>query len=181
MSIQGRSTSDLIWVSPFGIYGSYLGLASCVLGLIAQPLSITFPVRGENSIRMAVQGSLWLSIIIGLNLSSSIYYTIKEGWNSHPVMLLDHIDLSTGFRNKQQLLMTDELYAEERNRKLGLFGWQEGITWQERARFCVEKPAGRFLVMWLNMRLAWQNAGDKFRTNWQAHGTKERISGERSA
>ncbi|KAK0720682.1 amino acid permease-domain-containing protein [Lasiosphaeris hirsuta] len=175
MSVQGRSTNDLIWVSPFGICGSFLGLFFCVMGLIAHMPSIWL-VRGGNHSYTSLPGNSWLCVIFCLFSCSLLFYTIKEGLDFHPINWANDIDLSTGFRSRQQLLMADELYAEERNRKLGLFGWQEGITWQERARFCYVKPAGKILVMWLNMIVAWENAENKFRRNWQA--LREQKKGE---
>lgn len=43
MRRQGRSTSELVWKSPLGIYGSYFVIVMCLLCMLAQVASASLP------------------------------------------------------------------------------------------------------------------------------------------
>lgn len=45
---QGRETSELLWVSPFGVWGSWIGLVIFILALFANVLAAILPIKGVH-------------------------------------------------------------------------------------------------------------------------------------
>lgn len=55
---QGREVRELLWRSPFGVAGSWVGLAICVVGLLANVFTAVLPVDGKRDAGAIVRDNI---------------------------------------------------------------------------------------------------------------------------
>ncbi|EEB06928.1 general amino acid permease GAP1 [Schizosaccharomyces japonicus yFS275] len=89
MKRQGVSTTNLIYASPFGIYGSYYSLIWVILMFIAQLYVAIFPFGGKPNASYFFQQYLSMPVII-------IMFLVHKLWTKTPWLKLKNIDLDTG-------------------------------------------------------------------------------------
>lgn len=97
---NGRSTDELAYVAPWGVYGSYLGLGLNILCLIAEFYVSVQPLDVENFF----ENYLAAPLVIVLYLGWKIYQSFskdpnveKRGWKLW--RSVDEIDVFTGIRD----------------------------------------------------------------------------------
>jgi len=65
---QGRDVRELLWKSPFGVAGSWVGLVICVIGLLANVFTAILPIGGKHDAGAIVRdnvGTLIPPIVYG--------------------------------------------------------------------------------------------------------------------
>ncbi|KAB5515224.1 amino acid permease [Coniochaeta sp. 2T2.1] len=110
MKVQGWDNSQIIWRSPFGVWGSYLGIAVCCCGLVAQIVMAAWPLNGYDgkSITRDVIGIPFMLAIFG---GYYVYRRVTRGEKRFLVPLAE-IDLATGFRDKENCLSDSRRQSE---------------------------------------------------------------------
>lgn len=106
---QGRSTDELTYVSPTGLYGSYLGMLIFFLIIAAEIYISASPAGYPSSAEGFFQYCLSLPILIVLYVCHKTY---KRTW-SRMLIRLQEIDLDTGRREEDLEALKQEI-AEER-------------------------------------------------------------------
>lgn len=106
---QGRFTDELIFPSPTGLYGSYLGMFLFFLIIVAEVYISLFPVGYPPNAEQFFQYCLSLPLMLVMWVG---YKTFTKSWN-HLYVKLQDIDLDTGRREVDVEALKQEL-AEER-------------------------------------------------------------------
>ena len=103
MKAQGRETRDLLWRNPFGIWGSWLGLAICVVGVAAPVITAFWPLSHKYDAEAIVRNIFGFFGIVILWLGYHFYQRRRGNAQTWLVPLPD-IDLNTGLRGKEDLV-----------------------------------------------------------------------------
>jgi amino acid transporter len=133
MRAQGWDEGQIIWRSPFGVWGSYVGLAVCGCGLAAQVVMAGWPLEGyeARAVTRDVIGIPFVLLICG-------GYAAHRRWRYGEKRLLvplAEIDLGTGFRNKEYARVADEETAKEKELVLDVLGYQKEWSMIKKAGF----------------------------------------------
>ena len=113
MAVQGHDVRELIWRSPFRLWGSWAGIAICCFGLAAQVVGALWPIGNlyeATSIFRDVLGILFMFCLFGA-------YVVYRRWrcgDQQPLLVpLGAVDLATGFRDKAHAELMDAEVAAE--------------------------------------------------------------------
>ncbi|KAF3359358.1 hypothetical protein VdG1_02381 [Verticillium dahliae VDG1] len=95
---QGHSLDELLWTSPFGVWGSWIGIAICSTGLLASIVTSIYPLYGIHSAQGAVRDNL--GIVIPMVVFASYCSWQKFYRKRTPVVMIApaDMDLTTGLR-----------------------------------------------------------------------------------
>ena len=113
---QGNSIAELPWASPFGVTGSYIGLAVSILVVAANFYSSAFPI-GEGDLSSDdrayhfFEKMISLAVIIVFFVGYKLYHRTR-------IVSLDDMDLHTGRREAVPLEVLEQERAEKRARPL---------------------------------------------------------------
>ncbi|KAM0271091.1 hypothetical protein ACHAQH_009240 [Verticillium albo-atrum] len=102
---QGRRIDELLWISPFGVWGSWLGLVICTIGLCASIITSIYPLYGVHNTEAAIRDNL--GIIIPM-VTFAAYYSWRTLYRKEPPVLMiapGDVDLTTGLRLKKDYVM----------------------------------------------------------------------------
>lgn len=137
MSAQGWDRGQIIWRSPFGVWGSYLGLAVCACGLAAQVVVAAWPLGGYDAraVTRDVIGIPFMLLIFG---GYAAYRRFCHG-EKRLLVPLGEIDLHTGFRSKSYARDADEEAARESRDELDRLGYQKEWPRMKKVGFHVKK------------------------------------------
>ncbi|SCW00201.1 LAFE_0B11672g1_1 [Lachancea fermentati] len=108
LSAQGRSTDELAFVSPAGVWGSFYGVFLIFLILIAQFWIALFPVGGSPSAENFFEAYLSLPVVLFMYICHKVY---KRNWKLF--IRAKDIDIDTGRREVDIEALKQEL-AEQR-------------------------------------------------------------------
>ncbi|KAH6690312.1 amino acid permease [Plectosphaerella plurivora] len=92
---QGRSTDDLLWKSPFGVWGSCVGIVICAIGLLANIVTAIWPINGKHDAGAIMRdnvGTVIPLIVLGGFVLWSRYK--RPGTPTPLIMSPDKVDLS---------------------------------------------------------------------------------------
>ncbi|KAK2059961.1 amino acid permease [Colletotrichum caudatum] len=107
---QGHDHKMLLWNSPFGIWGACLGVAICVVGLLANVLTAIWPVNNHDAqaiVRDNIGTAIPIVLYFGYWLWQSMVKKLKQ-----PVLIpLDQMDVRTGIRLNTDSAGSDSLEA----------------------------------------------------------------------
>jgi amino acid transporter len=134
MHVQGRDASSLIWRSPFGVKGSYVGLVICALGLLSQIGAALWPIDGVYDAKAVIRDLLGFVFMGALWIGYFLYRRFKHCDMQFLVPLV-HVDLQTGFRDKMSATIADLEVEEEKAAKMEALGWREDWTWTRKMGF----------------------------------------------
>ncbi|KAK2001599.1 amino acid permease [Colletotrichum falcatum] len=107
---QGHDYKTLLWNSPFGVWGAWLGLAICVVGLFANVLTAIWPVGGHDAqaiIRDNIGTLIPLVLYAGYWLWKSKVKNLKQA----VLIPLGQVDVRTGIRLHMDSASSDNLEA----------------------------------------------------------------------
>ncbi|CAL9731774.1 general amino-acid permease Gap1p [Monosporozyma unispora] len=108
LKAQGRTTDELPFVSPAGVYGSYWGFFMIILMFIAQFYVAVSPVGGHPSGEAFFEGYLSFPIVLAFYVGHKLY---KRNWKFY--IKAEDMDIDTGRRELDLDLLRQEL-AEEK-------------------------------------------------------------------
>ncbi|KAK1688722.1 histidine permease [Colletotrichum godetiae] len=104
---QGNDTNQLLWKSPFGVWGGWVGLTICIIGLSANVLTAIWPVGGHDEqaiIRDNIGTVIPIILYIGYWVWQSRIMKVKQ-----PVLVpLDDMDVQTGIRLLDDVPISDD-------------------------------------------------------------------------
>lgn len=106
---QGRSVDELVFVSPTGLIGSYIGMLIFFLIIAAEIYISAFPAGYPSNAESFFEYCLSLPVMIVLYI---LHKTYKRTWNKLYIKL-DEIDLDTGRREVDIEALKQEI-ADER-------------------------------------------------------------------
>ncbi|CAF1131366.1 unnamed protein product [Rotaria magnacalcarata] len=110
---QGHTLDELVFVAPFGIWGSLVGLTLNILCLIAQFYIAVFPRNAQPNAEGFFQAYLAAPIVLLMHI---LWKILKRS----PFMRPSTIDLETGRR----LLDTSQFIEEERAERMSWPIWK---------------------------------------------------------
>jgi amino acid transporter len=151
MKVQGVDMTTVIWRSPFGVWGSYLGIVVCGLGLCAQVVVAAWPLGGYDA-RSVVRDVVGIPFVLLIFAAYTIHQRVRYGEKTLLVPLAE-VDLKTGYRNKESARIADEEVAKEEDGLRESLGYKNDWTRMEKAGFhvkrqftfaCVQKLRRRF-------------------------------------
>ncbi|EEY18153.1 histidine permease [Verticillium alfalfae VaMs.102] len=95
---QGHSLDELLWTSPFGVLGSWIGIAICSTGLLASIVTSIYPLYGIHSAQDAVRDNLGIAIPMVVLASYCSWEKLHR--KRTPVVMIApaDMDLTTGLR-----------------------------------------------------------------------------------
>lgn len=105
---QGRFTDELIYPSPTGLYGSYVGMFLFFLIIVAEIYISLFPVGYPPNAEQFFQYCLSLPLMLVMWIG---FKTYTRSWN-HLYIKLENIDLDTGRREVDIEMLKQELADE---------------------------------------------------------------------
>lgn len=108
LAAQGRSTNELPFVSPAGIWGSYWGIFMCMLMLIAQFFIALFPIGDSPNAADFFEAYLSLPIVLAFYAFHKVW---KKNWKLY--IKAEDMDIDTGRREVDLDLLKQEI-AEEK-------------------------------------------------------------------
>lgn len=108
LAAQGRSTDELPFVSPAGIWGAYWGIFMCMLMLIAQFYVGLFPIGSPPNAADFFMSYLSLPIVLAFYIAHKVW---KRNWKLY--IKAEDMDIDTGRREVDLDVLRQEL-AEER-------------------------------------------------------------------
>jgi amino acid transporter len=151
MKLQGWDQGQIIWRSPFGVWGSYVGIVVCACGLAAQVTMAGWPLDGyeAKSVTRDVIGIPFMLVIFG---GYAVYQKWRKGEKRLMVPLAE-IDLVTGFRNKAYARRADEDAAKESELLLDVLGYQKEWSMIQKAGFHAKQSVNFGWVKALRKRL----------------------------
>ncbi|KAK1579544.1 amino acid permease [Colletotrichum navitas] len=107
---QGHDHKTLLWNSPFGVWGAWLGVAICVVGLFANVLTAIWPVKNHDAqaiVRDNIGTAIPILLYSGYRLWQFMIKKLKQ-----PVLIpLDQVDVRTGIRLHMDSASSDSLEA----------------------------------------------------------------------
>ncbi|EFQ28387.1 amino acid permease [Colletotrichum graminicola M1.001] len=107
---QGHDHKTLLWNSPFGVWGAWLGVAICVVGLFANVLTAIWPVENHDAqaiIRDNIGTAIPVVLYSGYRLWQFMIKKLKQ-----PVLIpLDQVDVRTGIRLYMDSASSDSIEA----------------------------------------------------------------------
>lgn len=109
LKAQGRSTDEIIFKSPLGVFGSWSGLLVCFLIMVGEIWISIFPTKSADVLTF-FQYCLSIPLMIVMYVAHKTY---TRTWNRIMVKLED-IDLDTGRREVDVDLLRQELEEEKR-------------------------------------------------------------------
>lgn len=109
LTAQGRSTDEILFVSPLGVWGSWAGLIILVLIVIGEVWVSIFPIGEGADVVTFWQDCLSLPLAIVLWLEYKIRTRTLSTW----MIKLTDVDLDTGMREMSVEILKQEA-AEER-------------------------------------------------------------------
>ena len=112
--LQGHSLSELPWLSPLGVMGSYIGLTFNILVIIAQFYNSAFPI-GEGEKNGNDRGYNFFLGMISLPIIMVFFFGYKIVKKTK-IIPLQEIDLVSGMREQISLEEHDQERAERQNR-----------------------------------------------------------------
>jgi amino acid transporter len=93
--VQGRSTADLLWKSPFGVWGSWAGIVICTIGLLANIITAIWPIGGKHEPESIMRDNVGTIIPLVVMGGFVLWSRIKRPGISTPlIMSPDQVDLS---------------------------------------------------------------------------------------
>ncbi|OLN81153.1 putative amino-acid permease P7G5.06 [Colletotrichum chlorophyti] len=94
---QGHDRNAFIWSSPFGTWGSWIGLGICFVGLAANSITAMWPVGGRHSLQDTIRDNIGTFIPPFLYSGYRLWQWIKK--IKQPILIpLAEMDLQTGIR-----------------------------------------------------------------------------------
>lgn len=108
---QGRSTDEVIFVSPLGIWGSLGGMTVLILIVMGLIWTAIWPIGSLADVESFFQSCLSLPLLIVLCLGFKIYKGTLNQW----LIPLEEIDLDTGRREVDVEVLKQEI-ADDRAR-----------------------------------------------------------------
>lgn len=134
MAAQGWDEAQIIWRSPFGVWGSYVGLAVCGCGLAAQVVMAAWPLGGAYDAGAVTRDVIGIPFMLLLVAGYAAHRRWRCGERTLLVPLAE-IDLATGFRDKAYARAADEEVAKERALVLDGLGYQNKWSMAKKVRF----------------------------------------------
>lgn len=108
LAVQGRSTDELSFASPAGVWGAAWGLFLCILMLIAQFYVALFPIGTPPNASDFFQGYLSLPIVLAMWAFHKVW---KKNWKLY--IKAEDMDLDTG-RREMDLDQLRQQIAEDK-------------------------------------------------------------------
>lgn len=137
MKAQGWDKSQIIWRSPFGVWGSYLGLVVCACGLCAQVVMAAWPLNGYEA-RAVTRDVIGIPFMLALFGVYAVYQRIRHG-EKRLLVPLAEVDLRTGFRDKSYAKLADEEAVREKEVVMLALGYKHEWTKVEKVVFHVKQ------------------------------------------
>jgi yeast amino acid transporter len=100
---QGRDLAELLWKSPFGVYGSWFGIMVCVIGLTANIWSAIFPVGGTYDVLSITRDNIGVCISPMFYLGYLLYQKYRHGIRKPWLIASETADIQTGRRDNTTL------------------------------------------------------------------------------
>jgi amino acid transporter len=147
MKAQGHNLNEIIWRSPFGVWGSYLALVVCACGVCAQVVVASWPIGGKydaKAVTRDVIGIPFLLLIFGVY---TMYERHREGGERRFLVPLTEVDLKTGFRDTAYAAVADDEYLNEKRAVMAGTGYDETWPWYKKVPFCAGLE-GRKMSTW---------------------------------
>ncbi|KAL2759008.1 hypothetical protein ACRALDRAFT_2063992, partial [Sodiomyces alcalophilus JCM 7366] len=106
---QGRSIDELLWSSPFGLWGSWVGLCTCAFALFANLMTAILPIGGKHNATDIVRDNIgtvmpWF-VLLGYCLWSKMCVAQPKPLLVPPT----EMDLATGARLKDDIPIAEEM------------------------------------------------------------------------
>lgn len=93
--VQGRSTDELLWKSPFGVWGSWSGVVICTIGLCANVITAIWPVGGKHDAGAIMRDNVGTVIPMLVMGSFVLWSRIRRPGTPTPLIMSPHkVDLS---------------------------------------------------------------------------------------
>lgn len=124
LKAQGRTTDELPFVSPAGVYGSYWGLFMIMLMFIAQFYVAVFPIGTSPSAKGFFEGYLSFPIVLACYVGHKIY---KKNWN----LFIDakNMDIDTGRKELDIDVLREELREERAHLATKPWWYRSYVFW----------------------------------------------------
>ncbi|KAJ9150059.1 Amino acid permease [Coniochaeta hoffmannii] len=152
MAVQRWDRGQIIWRSPFGVWGSYVGLAVCGCGLAAQVVVAAWPLGRGYDAKAVTRDVIGIPFILAIFGGYAIHQKWRKGERRLMVPLAE-IDLATGFRNKEYARVADEEAAKEKELVLDVLGYQKEWSLIKKAGFHAKQQVNLGWVYTLRKRL----------------------------
>lgn len=136
MVVQGRSLDNIIWRSPFGLWGSYIGLVVCALGLLAQVVVAAWPIGGYDA-KVIIRDVIGIPVIF-IFFGGYIFWRRYKHNDGRLLVPLGEIDLDFGFRDKRFAKLADEEADVEKRAERRALGYQEDWSPTKKAIFLLK-------------------------------------------
>lgn len=127
MKAQGHDLNQIIWRSPFSVWGSWLGLIVCFLGLCSQVVMAFWPVSGKYVAKDIIRDIIGIPFMFVILIGYALYERYRVGGERRFIVPLKEIDLGTGFRNKDFARVADEEHMLVKRAEMEGTGYEE--TW----------------------------------------------------
>ncbi|KAF9882411.1 amino acid permease [Colletotrichum karsti] len=95
---KGHDYKTLLWTSPFGTWGAWVGLIICIIGLLANIITAIIPVGGEYSAEAIIRDNIG-TVIPPILYFGYRFYQHKFLKEKKPILIpLEEVDVQTGIR-----------------------------------------------------------------------------------
>lgn len=111
--LQGNSLSDLVYQSPLGVYGSWIGLCSLILILVAQFWVAIAPQGAKENLSSGARATNFFEAYLAMPVVLIFYGFYKVVYSTKVVRVAD-IDLVTG-RNEFESKGVRRRWREDRS------------------------------------------------------------------
>ncbi|KAF3807549.1 General amino-acid permease GAP2 [Colletotrichum gloeosporioides] len=95
---QGHDKATLLWRTPFGTWGAWVGLLVCILGLLANIITAAMPVGGKYSAQAIVRDNIGTVIPPFLYFGYRFYQRFIQKAKKPLLIPLEEVDLRYGLR-----------------------------------------------------------------------------------
>jgi amino acid transporter len=139
MRRQGRDPrTELIWRSPFGVWGSWLAIAVCGAGIAAQVVTAAWPLGGRHDWQAGLRDCLGIVFVLAMFGGYMAVGACRR--KSEPVLVpLEEVDLDTGRRTRESASAADELAAAEKRAARERLGYREDWPVLKKTGFYVRR------------------------------------------
>ncbi|ROT41127.1 amino acid permease [Sodiomyces alkalinus F11] len=108
---QGRGIGELLWSSPFGVWGSWVGLCTCVFALLANVIPAILPISGKHHAVDIVRDNIG-PIMPWIWFLGYFFWSKRRGAQPQPQPLLVHpmeMDITSGVRLNEDVPFSGEM------------------------------------------------------------------------
>lgn len=107
LKVQGRTTSELVYTSPLGVWGSIVGGFIIIATLCLQVWIFLFPIGESPSAKAFFQGDLSIPVFLVLLIGHKVWY-----WRTSKFVATKDMDLDSGVREIDYAALETEIESD---------------------------------------------------------------------